>query len=330
MTIETEFRDVDPRAIVVPKDRLRAARSEDDQHTMDTSIERFGVMQEVGVRIDKGVPVLIYGEGRLQTELKSGKEQIRVKVWHCSEDDAELLALAENLGRGAIRPGEYVRKITSLLKEKGMSAADVAKLINRSEQWVRDLVGVSELSGEIVEDVVMGTLTLEHAKQLRRVEDPEKRDECYRLTMQGSWNADALKRFINHWVFKRCDGCGKDGQDLTKVGSELLCLECIRARYPQLAAELDKAPEKSIINRQKIVEGAKDAAKPMPVPMDVCHVCGKETELVNIQQLIGCKVCMAKIQRVLAMFDVYLGKPLREISMEDLRTIRLSERGGGS
>ena len=328
MPIETEFRDVDPRTIEIPAGRVAAERDEDSDITMDESMQRWGILQEPAVRDIEGKLVLIYGEGRIRKAIEAGQKLIRVKIFKVSSQDAELIALSENLARGAIRPGQFVQKIAELSSTEGFEPSQIARLINRPVRWVNDIIEVSKLDTEIVEDVVTGEISLEHAKELKRVEDVSKRLECYRLATQGKWSASALHQFVDRWVFKICDICGRHGPQLMKAGDQMLCLDCMRARYPQLAAELEKpAGEAAVTEDNLAAKTAADFAVPQK-PVFPCHVCGHGFQEQEIQQILGCMECMQKIQRLFLMFEVYTGTNLRELSLKDLTGFQVVRRAG--
>ncbi|MBW2672742.1 MAG: ParB-like nuclease domain-containing protein [Deltaproteobacteria bacterium] len=326
MSVHTEFIDVDPRRIVIPGGRVRAERDEDADVSMDESMQRWGILQEPACRREGDSLILIYGEGRVRKAIEAGQQLIRVKVFDIEPYDAELISLSENLARGQIRPGQFVVKIKDLVEKQHMSPGDIAKLINRPTRWVNEIIKVSKLPTEIVEDVVIGTFSLEAAKELTRVEDQSKQLEAYRLARQGNWSSEALHQFIDRWAFKLCDVCHRPSEDLKKVGGELLCPDCIRAKYPVLADTLERPEGVTPETRQALEPAAPEALAREPSPVFPCHLCGVGKPQEDLVQVVVCRDCLAKIDMLMKMFEVQTGKLLRELTKVQLRGFEIVEK----
>ena len=325
MPVETEFIDVDPHMIEIPKSRVSAERDEDAEVTMDESVQRWGILQEPAVVEREGKLVLLYGEGRVRKAIEAGQDLMRVKLFHVGPAEAELIALTENLARGMVRPGKFVEKIRELVEVQHMQPADIARLINRPARWVREIIEVSKLPVEVVEDVVTGDLSLEAAKELTRIEDISQILECHRLAIQGKWSADSLRQFVDRWVFKRCDVCHRPRDELKKVGAEVLCLECMSARYPVLARKVESPGELPEETRMEMAATGTAALMPDAKPVFPCNLCAIGRPQEELAQILACRGCLEKLDFLTKKLEVERTMKLPQMTLEDLRKVKFVE-----
>ena len=325
MPVETEFIDVDPRMIVIPESRVAAERNEDAEVTMDESVQRWGILQEPAVVEREGKLVLLYGEGRVQKAIEAGVDLMRVKLYHVGPAEAELIALTENLARGVVRPGKFVEKIRELVEVRGMQPAEISRLINRPARWVREIIEVSKLPTEVVEDVVTGDLSLEAARELARIHEVSQVLECHRLAIQGKWSAATLGQFIDRWVFKQCDMCHRGGAPLKKVGGELLCPECLRARYPMLADKIEHPEELPEETRKKMEAAGPAALVPEPKPVFPCNICAVGKPQEDLAQIVACRGCLEKLDYLMKKLEVERTMKFATITVQDLRKVTFTE-----
>ena len=325
MPVETEFIDVDPGMIEIPKSRVSAERDEDAEVTMDESVQRWGILQEPAVVEREGKLVLLYGEGRVRKAIDAGQDLIRVKLFHVGPAEGELIALTENLARGMVRPGKFVEKIRELVEVQHMQPADIARLINRPARWVREIIEVSKLPTAVVEDVVTGDLSLEAAKELTRVPEVSQILECHRLAIQGKWSAATLGQFIDRWVFKQCDICHRGGAPLKKVGGELLCPECLRARYPMLAEKVEHPEELPEETRKRMEAAGPGALISEPKPVFPCNICAVGRPQEDLVQIVACGGCLEKLDFLRKKLEVERTMKLERVTLEDLRKVKFVE-----
>jgi ParB/RepB/Spo0J family partition protein len=109
------------------------------------SIHMQGLLHPVLVRPVKGkLPYeLVHGERRWRAVQKLGKDRILGYIQRLSDLDAEIIALVENVQREDLRPHELSRALKRL-RDAGLSYGDISKRTNKSESWIKDLVGFEE------------------------------------------------------------------------------------------------------------------------------------------------------------------------------------------
>ena len=325
MPAESQFIEVDPREIEIPEARVTAERDEDAEVAMDESVQRWGILQEPGVILRGEQLVLVYGEGRVRKAIESGQERIRVKLYRVEPEEAELIALTENLARGLVRPGRFVEKIRKLVDEQRMNPVEISRLINRPPRWVREIIEVSKLPVEVVEDVVTGDFPLEAAKELTRVTDASQVLECHRLAIQGKWSASTTRQFIDRWVFKLCDICHRTGEGMKKIGNEFMCPDCVRAKYPMLAEKIGR-PEELPEGTRMILEPSGPAGLIRePEPVFPCHICAIGKVQREVVQIVACRDCMEKIDYLIQKLRFERTMKFDRATLEDLRKIRFVE-----
>jgi len=145
----------DRRYESIPVDRIIVLNSrsrEEDQFAQNVrSIQDVGLQKPVLVneRFLKatGHYELVCGEGRLLAHKKLGKSDIPAEVMDCDHETAYLWSLVENIARVPAGTMWFAREIKRL-RDAGMSAAEIARIVGRSESSVLSYVTLVERGEE--------------------------------------------------------------------------------------------------------------------------------------------------------------------------------------
>jgi len=139
------------------------------------SMRRQGVLQPLLVREVGGVPVrlqLVAGERRWRAAREAGLTEVPCLVKSLSDQDAALVALAENLQRqdlSALEEAEGFRRMTG---DFGLSQDELAQAIGKSRSYVANTIRLLNLPAEVQAHVREGRLTPGHARALLSHADP--------------------------------------------------------------------------------------------------------------------------------------------------------------
>ena len=162
--------ELNPDSVII-KERIREDFSEADIDRLAESIQQFGQLQPIGVKLDpNGVPVLIFGHRRL---LACRKLRIPVKAVVLGQTskvvdpalDDRLVEFIENAVRKDFTPAEKAKAVKDLhealsAKEPDWTIEKTAKLLSLTRSYVSNLIRAAEAleSGAIPPDTAR-TLT---------------------------------------------------------------------------------------------------------------------------------------------------------------------------
>lgn len=139
------------------------------------SIKESGVLQPIMVRRKgDGIFELIAGERRWRASKEAGLETIQALVRNCSDQEALLIALVENIQREDLNPMETARAYSRMINEFGLTQDAIAHKVGRDRSSVANAVRLTNLHPEVQKLVENGTLSAGHAKVILALESPER------------------------------------------------------------------------------------------------------------------------------------------------------------
>ncbi|MEW6245800.1 MAG: ParB/RepB/Spo0J family partition protein [Nitrospirota bacterium] len=147
---------------------------DDEISQLAESIRENGLLQPIIVRRKgDGVYELIAGERRLRAAKLAGLKKIAAVVRNCSDQEAMVLALVENLQRNDLNPMETARAYHRMLNEFGFTQDMVAQRVGRERSSVANVLRLLNLPPEVQSLIESGQLSTGHAKVLLGLENPD-------------------------------------------------------------------------------------------------------------------------------------------------------------
>lgn len=138
------------------------------------SIKESGVIQPIAVRRKgDGVYELIAGERRWRASKTAGLTVIPAVIKNCTDQEALLLALVENLQREDLNPMETARAYSRMMKEFGLTQETVAAKVGRDRSSVANFIRLTHLHPDLQLLVETGILSAGHAKALLGLPTPD-------------------------------------------------------------------------------------------------------------------------------------------------------------
>ena len=166
----------------LPLDRIRPNKGQprrtfDDAELAELadSIRQNGVLQPLLVRDRGNHYEIVAGERRYQAARAAGLDEVPVIIRDISDDDVFKLALIENLQRSDLSPLEEANGYRQLIKEKGLTQEELAKILSKSRSTITNTLRLLDLPEEVQELVETGRLTAGHARAILAVPDEEGR-----------------------------------------------------------------------------------------------------------------------------------------------------------
>ena len=157
------------------KGQPRKRFKEDELKELADSIRQNGVLQPLLVRKVGSSYEIVAGERRYQAALRAGLKELPVIIREISDDEVFKLALIENLQRSDLSPLEEANGYRQLIKERGLTQEELAKILSKSRSTITNTLRLLDLPEEVQRLVEEGELTAGHARAILAVPSEEGR-----------------------------------------------------------------------------------------------------------------------------------------------------------
>ncbi len=139
-----------------------------------SSISENGVFQPIIVKQFNDKYIIVSGERRFRACQKLKLKTIPAIVRAYDESKVAEIALIENLQRENLTAMEEAVAYQTIMRELGLTQAELAKKIGKSRSYITNVVGLLSLPDEVANLVSEGKITSGHARPLSKLKD-EKR-----------------------------------------------------------------------------------------------------------------------------------------------------------
>lgn len=171
------------------------------------SIKEKGVLMPVLVRKDKDIPdryEIIAGARRFRAAKAAGLKVIPARLVEMSDVEVREAQIIENLQRADIHPIEEGIAYRNLI-EKSIpmyTIKDVAAKVGKSETYVKQRLGLTNLSPKCVKAFRDGEITPSYAVELARIENTKAQEELLQDVVNGYIDSvEELKEKIRDRVY---------------------------------------------------------------------------------------------------------------------------------
>ena len=136
------------------------------------NIRQYGLIQPVSVRpVGGGRYELIAGERRLRACTMIGESRIKATILDVTEQEAALLAMAENLQREDLSYFEEAEGYRRLTEELKLTQQQLAEKLGRQQSTIANKLRLLRLSHQVRDAISKHELTERHARALLRLHD---------------------------------------------------------------------------------------------------------------------------------------------------------------
>ena len=162
------------KVIEIEPNREQPRRSFDEEalDELATSIKTYGVLQPIIVNKKDDYYEIVAGERRFRASKLAGLSEIPALVKNITDENAMEIALIENVQRENLNPIEEAAAYKNLMEKCEYELLDVARLIGKSESYIRNAVRLMDLPSEVKDMVEKGRLSASHARTIAVAEDP--------------------------------------------------------------------------------------------------------------------------------------------------------------
>ena len=158
-------------------DQPRKTFTESELSDLAASIKEKGVLQPILLRGVSGRPYLyeiVAGERRFRASKMAGLSEIPALVKSLDDANAMEIDLIENVQRENLNPIEEASAYKNLMECCDYELPDVARLIGKSESYIRNMLRLTSLPDSVQNLVEQGELSASHARTIAVAENPEE------------------------------------------------------------------------------------------------------------------------------------------------------------
>ncbi len=161
------------------------------------SIKESGLLQPILVRRKgDGIFELISGERRWRASKEAGLDTIQAVVRNCSDQEAILFALVENIQREDLNPMETARAYSRMMNEFGLTHDSIAQKVGRDRSSVANSVRLLNLHHDVQALVESGSLSAGHAKVLLALDSPETQCRIAKAVAERALSVRETERLV--------------------------------------------------------------------------------------------------------------------------------------
>ena len=167
---------IDISKISPNKQQPRKNFEDKDIQELSNSIKNQGLIQPIIVR-DAGDDnyEIIAGERRWRACQLAGVHSVDCVVMDASEDKIFELALIENIQRENLNVVEEAKAYKKIITTNELKVDDLSKKQGKSPSHISNLIRILELDEEIHQMIILGKISMGHARALVGVPDAVKR-----------------------------------------------------------------------------------------------------------------------------------------------------------
>ena len=171
-------------AIHSPKYPMRSSIPTAGLEQLAASIRAVGVISPIQVRPHGGAYEVVAGHRRLVAARLAGLDSIPSVVVDVEDKTAASRTVHENLYREEVNVWDEAHFLTMSLERLGVTPAELAQQINRSEQYVLNRVDLMLYDEPIQQAVKKGKMGLGVAQRLMKIENNKSRSQYVRYAIE--------------------------------------------------------------------------------------------------------------------------------------------------
>lgn len=163
---------------------------------LEQSIRENGVIQPIVVQKRENGYEIICGERRWRASKKAGLKKIPVVIREASNTESLQLALIENIHRQDLNPIEEAEAYKRLSQEFGLTQDLIARRVGKNRATIANYLRLLKLSRGFQEDLILGRLTMGHARAMLALKTEQEMEEVRREVLNRNMNVRQLEFHI--------------------------------------------------------------------------------------------------------------------------------------
>lgn len=155
--------------------RSNAFGEDQSMSELVASIASLGIIEPIVVRhVEANAFVVVAGERRFMAAKLLGLPQVPCVVTQCSDSEALVISLTENLQRSDLDPIEKACALRRLLDDFGLTQQEVGKRVGMSQSAIAHHFRLLSLPRKVRRLISEGALSVGHGKVLAGIDDEDE------------------------------------------------------------------------------------------------------------------------------------------------------------
>lgn len=172
----------------------------DSLQELTASIQEYGVIQPLIVRIVANGYELVAGERRLRASKLAGLEQVPVIVKQLTDKEVAELAMIENLQREDLHFLEEAEGFQHLIHSFAFTQEELAKRMGKNQSTIANKLRLLKLTPDVRAVVAAEKLTERHARSLLKINEPRLQMEVLDIIREKGLNVRATEELIEEFL----------------------------------------------------------------------------------------------------------------------------------
>lgn len=186
--------------ITLPPEMHRRALDPARLAELADSIRDLGLLNPITVEREGDHFVLRAGHRRLEAHRLLRRETISANVRAAGAlAHGEVLTWAENLARADLSQIEEAEAVQRQMQRTGCTAAQLARQLHRSTDWVQERIELLAAPAELQDLVHRRELPMSHARELARVTDAQHRHHLTHYAIQSGASFPVIRDWVAQW-----------------------------------------------------------------------------------------------------------------------------------
>lgn len=200
VVIEGNVQQVKITEIVPNPFQPRKIFAQESLQELAASIEEYGIIQPLIVRVISDGFELVAGERRLRASKLAGLSQVPVIIKEFTDKEVAELAMIENLQREDLHFLEEAEGFQQLITSFGFTQEELAKRMGKNQSTIANKLRLLKLIPEVRAVVANEKLTERHARSLLKIEDARLQMEVLELISEKRLNVRETEELIEEFL----------------------------------------------------------------------------------------------------------------------------------
>jgi ParB family chromosome partitioning protein len=196
--IEDKVEYISADLIDLPEKQMRRTIDSNSIDELAENIKQNGLISPITIRPVNNRYELVAGQRRLLACLRARIIRIPCIIRDLTDESAIDIMAAENLERKDVDVIDESNFIKLVMETQNVSLSEMAKRLNRSEQYVRDRIAIAEMPDYLQSFLKTSEIGIGVALLLMEIEPDEKRRIWTGLAVEQN----ASVRTVDYWVYQ--------------------------------------------------------------------------------------------------------------------------------
>lgn len=212
-----EVLTISVRNLKTPQYVARETIKREGINELADDIKANGLINPLTVKPVKGGYEVIAGHRRLSAVKKLGWTEVYCTVRANDSTDAELVKFAENMQRENLNDVEVARSIEHIMKMTKKTAQQVARLLNRSVDYVKQHLAIMTYPDRLFGAIAEEKISFSAARELMRINDTKIIDEYTKHAVNSGITPAIAKQWADDYLdAQKQEAALNDGEDYYK------------------------------------------------------------------------------------------------------------------